>query len=218
VLIITGPNTGGKTVSLKTIGLLALLHQYGAAIPASSTSGLAVFDTVVADIGDEQSIDQSLSTFSGHMHIIANIVKKASDRSLVLLDELGAGTDPEEGCAIAMALLDHFLECRSLTIVTTHHGVLKNYGYIKPGCLNASMEFDSKSLSPTFRILMGIPGESRALEIAQRTGLPGQIVEVARTYLNDERTDYSALIQSLGENSVHSKRLSRKEATAEGCA
>ena len=211
VLIITGPNTGGKTVSLKTIGLLALLNQYGAGIPALSTSGFAVFDTICADIGDEQSIDQSLSTFSGHMKVISDIVAMTSDRSLILLDELGAGTDPEEGCAIAMALLDYFLERGCMTIVTTHHGVLKNYGYTKPGCLNASMEFNAASLSPTYRIFMGVPGESRALEIARQTGLQGSIVEHARAYLDDERSDYSALIRSLGEKQRELDQLEREQ-------
>lgn len=199
VLIITGPNTGGKTVSLKTIGLLVLLNQYGAGIPALSTSSIALFDSVFADIGDEQSIDQSLSTFSGHMKVISDIIRHSSSRSLVLLDELGAGTDPEEGCAIAMALLDTFLEKECLAIITTHHGILKNYGYTRTGCLNASMEFDAQSLSPTYRMRMGVPGESRAVEIAQQTGLPDKIVAAARGYLDDERTDYSALIRSLGE-------------------
>jgi DNA mismatch repair protein MutS2 len=210
VLIITGPNTGGKTVSLKTIGLLALLNQYGAGIPALSTSGFAVFDTVCADIGDEQSIDQSLSTFSGHMSVISDIAASATGRSLVLLDELGAGTDPEEGCAIAMALLDYFLERGCMTIVTTHHGVLKNYGYTKSGCLNASMEFNAHSLSPTYRIFMGVPGESRALEIAKQTGLSSQIVDTARGYLDDERSDYSALIRSLGEKQRELDLLERE--------
>lgn len=210
VLIITGPNTGGKTVSLKTIGLLALLHQYGAGIPALSTSGFAVFDTVCADIGDEQSIDQSLSTFSGHMTVISDIATRATEKSLVLLDELGAGTDPEEGCAIAMGLLDHFLERGSMTIVTTHHGVLKNYGYTKPSCLNASMEFNARSLSPTYRIFMGVPGESRALDIALQTGLPANIVGTARAYLDDERSDYTALIRSLGEKQRELDSLERE--------
>ncbi|MCX8013999.1 MAG: endonuclease MutS2, partial [Rectinema sp.] len=211
VLIITGPNTGGKTVSLKTIGLLVLLNQYGAGIPAFSTSSLALFDGVFADIGDEQSIDQSLSTFSGHMKIIADIVQRSSARSLVLLDELGAGTDPEEGCAIAMALLDNFLNTKCLAIVTTHHGILKNYGYTKPGCLNASMEFDAKSLSPTYRMRMGVPGESRAVEIALQTGLPETVVAAARGYLDDERTDYSALIRSLGEKQRELDRLEQEK-------
>jgi DNA mismatch repair protein MutS2 len=210
VLIITGPNTGGKTVSLKTIGLLALLNQYGAGIPALPTSGFTVFDTVCADIGDEQSIDQSLSTFSGHMRVISGIAASATERSLVLLDELGAGTDPEEGCAIAMALLDYFLERGCMTIVTTHHGVLKNYGYTKQGCLNASMEFNAQSLSPTYRISMGVPGESRALEIAKQTGLSSDIVDTAKSYLDDERSDYSALIRSLGEKQRELELLERE--------
>lgn len=210
VLIITGPNTGGKTVSLKTIGLLALLNQYGAGIPALPTSGFAIFDTICADIGDEQSIDQSLSTFSGHMKVISDIAASATGRSLVLLDELGAGTDPEEGCAIAMALLDYFLDRGCMTIVTTHHGVLKNYGYTKPGCLNASMEFDAHSLSPTYRIIMGVPGESQALEIARQTGLSSQIVDVARGYLDNERSDYTALMRSLGEKQRELDQLERE--------
>jgi len=211
VLLITGPNTGGKTVSLKTIGLLAMLHQFGAGIPAFGTSGFAVFDTVFADIGDEQSIDQSLSTFSGHMTVISDIATHATDRSLVLLDELGAGTDPEEGCAIAMGLLDHFIDRGSMTIVTTHHGVLKNYGYTKPSCLNASMEFNAKSLSPTYRIFMGVPGESRALDVALQTGLPKAIVDTARGYLDDERSDYTALIRSLGEKQRELDSLEREK-------
>lgn len=210
VLIITGPNTGGKTVSLKTMGLFALLHQFGAGIAAASTSGLAVFDNIFADIGDEQSIDQSLSTFSGHMKVISEIVAHSTDRSLILLDELGAGTDPEEGCAIAMALLDHFLAAGSLTVVTTHHGILKNYGYTRQGCLNASMEFDAEHLAPTYRMRMGIPGESRALEIAAATGLPSSLVQAARTYLSDERTDYAALIRSLGEKQRELDRLEQE--------
>jgi DNA mismatch repair protein MutS2 len=210
VLIITGPNTGGKTVSLKTIGLLALLNQYGAGIPALPTSGFAIFDTICADIGDEQSIDQSLSTFSGHMKVISDIAASATGRSLVLLDELGAGTDPEEGCAIAMALLDYFLERGCMTIVTTHNGVLKNYLYTKPGWLNASMEFDAHSLSPTYRIIMGVPGESQALEIARQTGLSGQIVDVARGYLDNERSDYTALMRSLGEKQRELDQLERE--------
>jgi DNA mismatch repair protein MutS2 len=198
-LIITGPNTGGKTVTLKTIGLLALMNQFGLALPAAPETGFAVFDAVYADIGDEQSIDQSLSTFSGHMRIIGGIVEAATAGSLVLLDELGSGTDPEEGCAVAMGLLDWFIERGCLTVVTTHHGILKNYGYSKPACLNASMDFDASSLSPTYRILMGVPGESRALEIAAKNGLPAVIVSGARKYLAEERADVSELIRGLTE-------------------
>lgn len=198
-LIVTGPNTGGKTVTLKTIGLLAMMNQFGLAIPAAEGTKFAVFDDILADIGDEQSIDQSLSTFSGHMKVIAEVARRASSRSLVLLDELGAGTDPEEGCAIAMGLLDYFIAKDSLTIITTHHGVLKKYGYTKTGCLNASMEFDSDQLAPTYRIVMGIPGESRALEIAAQTGLQPDIVAMSRRYLSSERTDIGDLIRGLSE-------------------
>ncbi|MEN6477224.1 MAG: Smr/MutS family protein [Rectinema sp.] len=198
-LIVTGPNTGGKTVTLKTIGLFALMNQFGMGLPAASETGFAVFDGIWADIGDEQSIDQSLSTFSGHMRVLGRIADRATAGSLVLLDELGAGTDPEEGCAVAMGLLDHFIDRGSLTVVTTHHGILKNYGYTRPGCLNASMDFDAKSLSPTYRIVMGVPGESRALDIAAQNGLAPDIVKSARRYLSDERTDVSELIKGLNE-------------------
>jgi DNA mismatch repair protein MutS2 len=198
-LIVTGPNTGGKTVTLKTIGLLALMNQFGLGVPAAPETGFACFDAVFADIGDEQSIDQSLSTFSGHIRVIGGIVERATDRSLVLLDELGSGTDPEEGCAVAMSLLDAFIERGCLTVLTTHHSILKNYGYSRPACLNASMDFDKASLSPTYRILMGVPGESRALEVASKNGLPPAIVSGARKYLAEERADVSELIKGLTE-------------------
>ncbi len=210
-LIVTGPNTGGKTVTLKTIGLFALMHQLCLGLPAAQGTKLPVFDAVLADIGDEQSIDQSLSTFSGHMGVIADIVRRAGARSLVLLDELGAGTDPEEGCAIAMGLLDHFIETGCLAIATTHHGILKNYGYTKPGCLNACMEFDSTRLSPTYRIVMGVPGESRALEIAAQTGLDGKIVDRARSYLDEERSDVGELIRSLSEKHRELEKMEREK-------
>jgi DNA mismatch repair protein MutS2 len=197
IMIVTGPNTGGKTVMLKTIGLLALMNQFGMEIPAAEGSALGVFDQVFADVGDEQSIEQSLSTFSGHIINIAGIVERATDRSLILLDELGAGTDPEEGVALAMALLDHFLAAGGLVAVTTHHGILKNYGYSRAGVQNASMEFDRQSLQPTFRLVLGIPGESQALEIAHRYGIPEPLVERARGYLRDERGDISELIRKL---------------------
>ncbi len=198
-LIITGPNTGGKTVTLKTVGVLALMNQFGMEIPAAEGSALPVFDGIYADIGDEQSIEQSLSTFSAHVKNIADIVRSARPASLVLLDELGAGTDPEEGVALAMALLDAFLRTGCIVITTTHHGILKNYGATRKGAQNASMGFDRESFAPTFRILMGIPGESHALEIARRNGMPGLVLEDARSYLNDERTDISRLVSSLAE-------------------
>ncbi|HOX48612.1 MAG TPA: Smr/MutS family protein, partial [Spirochaetales bacterium] len=220
-LIVTGPNTGGKTVTLKTVGLLALMNQFGLALPAAPESGFAVFDAVYADIGDEQSIDQSLSTFSGHMRVIGGIANDAGPRSLVLLDELGSGTDPEEGCAVAMGLLDWFIGRGCLTVLTTHHGILKNYGYTRPGCLNASMDFDAASLQPTYRVLMGVPGESRALEVASQHGLRSEIIEGARKYLAEERADVSELIKGLTEKhrkleDLESERRSRlKEAREE---
>jgi DNA mismatch repair protein MutS2 len=198
-VIVTGPNTGGKTVALKTLGLFALMNQIGLALPAEEGTALPVFEGIYADIGDEQSLSQSLSTFSAHMVNIAGISARAGARSLVLLDELGSGTDPEEGSAIAMAILDYLIGKRAWLVVTTHHGVLKNYGYSREGVENASMEFDSQTLSPTYRILMGIPGESRALDIAARNGLRREIVEQARSYLAEGRSDVSALIAGLKE-------------------
>ncbi|GHU54848.1 endonuclease MutS2 [Spirochaetia bacterium] len=198
-VIVTGPNTGGKTVALKTLGLFALMNQCGLALPAAEGTALPVFDGVYADIGDEQSISQSLSTFSAHMINIADIAEKAGSNSLVLLDELGSGTDPEEGSAIAMAILDHLIEKRAWLIATTHHGILKNYGYTHEGVENASMEFDGRTLSPTYRILMGVPGESRAVDIAARNGLSADIIRAARSYIAEERSDVSALITGLKE-------------------
>lgn len=197
VVIVTGPNTGGKTVALKTVGLFSLMNQFGLALPVSEGTALPIFDGVYADIGDEQSISQSLSTFSAHMTNMAAICAAATENSLVLLDELGSGTDPEEGSAIAMSLLDHFIERRARVLSTTHHGILKNYGYTKEGVVNASVDFDSHTLSPTYRIVIGIPGESHALDIAARNGLPERIVARARTYLDEERADISELIKGL---------------------
>ncbi|MDR2362836.1 MAG: endonuclease MutS2 [Spirochaetaceae bacterium] len=196
-VIITGPNTGGKTVTLKIVGLFALMNQFGLALPAEEGTALPVFDGIYADIGDEQSLSQSLSTFSAHMTNIAAITGAVTERSLVLLDELGSGTDPEEGSAIAMAILDHLMEKQARVIATTHHGILKNYGYSREGVENASVEFDGRTLSPTYRLIMGIPGESRAVEIAARNGLCGTIVSAARAYLDEERSDVSALIAGL---------------------
>jgi DNA mismatch repair protein MutS2 len=196
-VIITGPNTGGKTVALNTLGLFALMNQTGLALPADEGTCLPVFDGVYADIGDEQSLSQSLSTFSAHMTNIAAITAVATEHSLVLLDELGSGTDPEEGSAIAMAILDYLIEKGVRLIATTHHGILKNYGYSRQGVENASVEFDGRTLSPTYRIIMGLPGESRAVDIAARNGLPPPIVSGARGYLAEERADVSALISGL---------------------
>ncbi|MBN1697406.1 MAG: endonuclease MutS2 [Spirochaetales bacterium] len=199
VLIITGPNTGGKTVTLKTVGLLSAMTQFGMEIPADEGSVLPVFDSIYADIGDEQSLEQSLSTFSGHIVNLSRIIGGSSGESLVLLDELGAGTDPEEGVAIAMAILDHFIEKGSMVISTTHHGILKNYGYTRDSVENAAMEFDTETLTPRYRLIMGVPGESYALTIAGRHGIPSEIIDHAKRYLSDERTDISRLIRKLSE-------------------
>ena len=210
VLIVTGPNTGGKTVTLKTVALFAMLNQAGFPIPASEGSRLPVFSSIFADIGDEQSIDESLSTFSSHMKKIALMMNHADSSSLVLLDELGSGTDPLEGGAIAMAALDVLIERKSFVLVTTHHGILKNYGYTNPSCVNASVEFSSQTMSPTYRLLMGVPGESHALDIALRSGLPVHIVEGARSYIAGEQADVSALIKGLNQKHVELDMLQKQ--------
>lgn len=199
VLIVTGPNTGGKTVALKTYALLAMLNQAGFPIPADEGSALPFYDDFYCDIGDEQSIDSSLSTFSSHMKNISDAVSNATENSLVLLDELGSGTDPHEGCAIAMAVLDKLIEKKATVLATTHHGLLKNYAHTNSSCINASMEFDSATLRPTYKILMGVPGESHALEIAEKSGLPVKIIEAAKSYIDGKQTDVTVLIKNLTE-------------------
>ena len=217
VLIVTGPNTGGKTVALKTVGLLALMNQFGMEVPAAPGSVLPLFDLVLADIGDEQSIAQSLSTFSGHVRQLAHIAAHAGDRSLVLLDELGAGTDPEEGVALAMAVLDRLIERHTLVAATTHHGALKNYGYLNAAVENASMEFDPATLRPTYRLVLGIPGESHALEIAARQGLTAEILATAESYLAHGRTEAGEMIRTLTarEWELHARAERHRQAAAE---
>lgn len=210
VLIITGPNTGGKTVSLKTFALLAMLNQSGFPIPAAEGTRLPVFSNVFADIGDDQSLDQSLSTFSGHMKNIAQAVNSAKSDTLILLDELGSGTDPQEGTAISMAVLDELIKRKSFVLVTTHQGILKNYGYTNPSCINASVEFDQNTLSPSYHLLMGVPGESHALDIAQKSGLPADICKVARTYIATEQADVSALIRGLNRKHVELNKVQKE--------
>jgi len=199
ILIITGPNTGGKTVSLKTAALFVLLNQTGWPVLAGEETRLPVFRYVDCAIGDEQSLDRSLSTFSAYMRTVGELLAAADEESLILLDELGNGTDPQEGGALAMAILDELFARRSRVFVTSHHGVLKNYAYRKSGCINASVSFDEATLRPSYRILMGIPGESRAVDIAEKNGLSPDVICAARAYMADSSADAAALIKGLME-------------------
>ena len=201
-LLITGPNTGGKTVALKTLGLLLLMAYSGIPIPCSEGSNICVFTYIFADIGDEQSIQESLSTFSAHMKNIVEITKKANDNSLVLLDELGSGTDPVEGAALAISILSYLKSINALVCCTTHYQELKEFALVTDGFENASFEFDIENLKPTYKLLVGIPGKSNAFAISKKLGLDEQILNVANAHLKEDKVSIEELLKNIYDNKL----------------
>ena len=211
ILLITGPNTGGKTVSLKLVGLFVLMAACGLYIPAEEESEISVFDHVFCDIGDEQSIEQSLSTFSSHIKNIVDIMREYNQNSLILLDELGAGTDPDEGAALAVCIAERLRQSGAKAIITTHYGKLKEYSYGTTGVENASMDFDPETYEPTFHLVIGVPGTSNALQIASRLGLDGDIIREAKDKVGADRVNFDEVLLSADQ----ARRAAEAEKDAE---